>query len=317
MVAILRRGCAHLTLVLAAVGLFVSGAACQKMPSDQRVERFLTVFRELGPQQRQVALRAVVFSEETSRSRPDPGYRLERLVREYRGMTPLQKEAALRGAAASSQGGGAAAEYGLGNIYYATASDSAAAGKSAEPAAIALLDSARVHFERAVAVDSTLVEAYVNLGSVDDDLSTHVVLRDRMKTQLDQQNAEKAYRKAIALRPEDEKARCNLGALYVRVHRDADALAQFKEVLARIPDSALAHYNLAIMFADSKMYREAVREWQAAADDDPDGDIGRRSRQNVKIVEQMMAAPVPKNLGESSPAPQTPAPQGGTEPGQR
>lgn len=299
-----RRDLGRRRLVVAAAGLLVAGGliGCNKMPADQRLQRFVTTYQDLGAEQRRHALEAVVFAQEQGRSRSGDG-RTERLVRDYKELPTAQKEAALRAVLAAGEGGHAYAEYGLGNLFYATAGDSAAAGKPAETSTIALLDSARTHLERSVALDSTLVEAYVNLGSVDDDLSTHTTVRDRVATQLDQQNAEKAYKRAIALRPNDEKARCNLGALYVRVHRDSDALAQFQTVLGQNPKSALAHYNLAIMFADAKIYREALREWQTAADSDPKGDIGSRSRQNVKIVEQMMATPVPKNLGESTPAP--------------
>ena len=291
-------------ILTAAAALLAAGAivGCQKMPADQRLQRFVTTYQGLAPEQRQTALTAVVFSGEKDHAGSIRDDRVKRLARDYQELPAAQKEAALRAVLASGEGGRALAEYGLGNVFYASAGDSAEAGKSAEPATIALLDSARVHFESAVAVDSTLVEAYVNLGSVDDDLSTHTTARDRIRTQLDQQSAEKAYQRAIALRPSDEKARCNLGALYVRLHRDTSALEQFKTVLAQNDKSALAHYNLAIMFADTKMYREALREWQSAADDDPHGDIGKRSQQNVKIFEQMMATPVPKDLGESPPA---------------
>ena len=60
-----------------------------------------------------------------------------------------------------------------------------------------------------------------------------------------------------------------------------------------IPKSALAHYNLAIMFAEAKIYREAIAEWELASKYDPDGDIGDRSRENIKIVKDLMNAPAP------------------------
>ncbi len=77
---------------------------------------------------------------------------------------------------------------------------------------------------------------------------------------------------------------------------------QFRQALVDHPRSALAHYNLAILFAETKIYREARAEWAAAAKADPQGDIGRRSLANVKIVEQMMSAQAPGAPGQPPPA---------------
>jgi tetratricopeptide (TPR) repeat protein len=189
------------------------------------------------------------------------------------------------------------AQYALGNIYYDAASDSTKAVGAG--GAAAMLDSARVHFEQA-ARDTEFVEAQVNLGSVYDDLADQPGGPSERATRL--ANAEAAYKRALARRPGDEKARCNLGALHVKRQQYAEAMTQFRQALADHPHSALAHYNLAILFADAKIYREAKAEWQAAAKADPRGDIGRRSRANVKIVEKMMSAPVPDNLGQRPPA---------------
>ena len=48
------------------------------------------------------------------------------------------------------------------------------------------------------------------------------------------------------------------------------------------------------MFAEAKIYREAIREWELAAKYDPDGDIGERSRDNIKIVQDLANAKPPR-----------------------
>lgn len=189
------------------------------------------------------------------------------------------------------------ARYALGNRFHDAAGDSSAAG--ATGGAAALLDSARWYFEQA-ALDTTFVEALVNLGSTWDDLADVGVAQPERQARLEK--AEAAYRRALTLRPTDEKARCNLGALYVKKRQYPEAMTQFRQALADHPRSALAHYNLAILFAETKMYREARVEWSAAAKADPQGDIGRRSRANVKIVEQMMSAPAPAVQRPGAPA---------------
>ena len=186
------------------------------------------------------------------------------------------------------------ASYQLGNILYAEATAKAMDEGWNDPEANALLDSAEHYFDQAIAQDSTFVEALVNLGSLYDDRVDLIATREERLAAMDR--AEELYRQALAVEPTNEKARCNLGSLFMRKREPAEALAQFEQVLADHPQSALAHYNLAIMFAESKIYREAIVEWELAAKYDSDGDIGERSRENIKIVKQLQQTSTPDPL---------------------
>lgn len=177
----------------------------------------------------------------------------------------------------------------LGNHYYQAAGDSAGRVGWQDTGVGALLDSAEIHFSRAIVQDSTFIEAIVNLGSVWDDRTERAPDRDaRIEAQT---TAEKYYLMALDQDPADQKARCNLGGLYLRQRMTDRALREFQTALEYTPESALAHYNLAIMFAEAKIYREALREWELAVKYDPDGDIGDRSRDNVRIVTELMNTP--------------------------
>ena len=92
-----------------------------------------------------------------------------------------------------------------------------------------------------------------------------------------------------------EKAGINASAIHGNKSQGArtKALAEFKKTLEYNPESALAHYNIAIMFAEAKIYREAIREWELAEKYDAEGDIGGRSRDNIEIVQDLMNAPEP------------------------
>jgi len=197
----------------------------------------------------------------------------------------------LRSLAAGEAPFNAYANFLLGNRFYDAASDSASYGGWINEGAQALLDSAEVYFNAAVAQDSTFIEPMVNLGSIWDDRSETMGNREQYDERIAQAN--KFYTMALQVDPADEKARCNLGSLYLRQRRTTEALAEFETALEYNPESALAHYNIAIMFAEAKIYREALREWELASQYDPDGDIGGRSRENVKIVKDLMNAPVP------------------------
>jgi tetratricopeptide (TPR) repeat protein len=181
------------------------------------------------------------------------------------------------------------ANFMLGNFFYNAASDSASYGGWGNDSAQALLDTAEVYFNQAVAQDSTFIEPMVNLGSIWDDRAE--VIRNRQEYDKCIAEASKYYNLALAVDPADEKARCNLGSLYLRQRRTAEAMAEFNKTLEYNPQSALAHYNIAIMFAEAKIYREALVEWELASKYDPDGDIGDRSRANIKIVQDLMNAP--------------------------
>ncbi len=183
------------------------------------------------------------------------------------------------------------ASYLLGNHFYKTAGDSAVSAGWGDAGVNALLDSAEVHFSRAVAMDSTFIEPLVNLGSLWDDRAEQMGSRQERDARL--ASAKQYYEMALKIDPTDEKARCNLGSLYLRQRRVQNALNEFKTVLEQNDHSALAHYNMAIMFAEEKIYREALVEWELAAKYDPDGDIGERSRDNIKIVRDLMNAPAP------------------------
>jgi tetratricopeptide (TPR) repeat protein len=197
----------------------------------------------------------------------------------------------LRGIALGEAPFNSYANFLLGNHFYDGASDSALVNGWNNPGAQTLLDSAEVYFSLAVAQDSTFIEPIVNLGSIWDDRSETVGNRQQFDERIAEAN--KYYNMALAVDPTDEKARCNLGSLYLRQRRTTEALAEFNKVLEYHPESSLAHYNLAIMFAEAKIYREALNEWGLASKYDPDGDIGERSRANIEIVHDLMNAPTP------------------------
>lgn len=218
---------------------------------------------------------------------------VEKALAEYRAMPVEEREPALRELAASGPENEAYGWYGLGNMYYERSqNENVPPGPETRTGESALLDSAVTFFEAAIAADSTMVEAWVNMGLIWDDISDGRTPQARQAIDL----AREAYTTAIELAPEDEKARCNLGSLFFRRHLYTEAIEQFKAVLDSNPESALAHYNLAILFAESRMYREALVEWEAAVDSDPDGDIGERSRDNIKVIEELMNSEIPAEL---------------------
>ncbi len=155
----------------------------------------------------------------------------------------------------------------------------------------AWLDSSQTWFEAAVAADSTFLQAWVNLGGIWDNRAD--MMAPMPERQARTAKAVSMYEKALTIDPRDAKARCNLGALYMRDRKTEEAKKEFTTVLEQDPQSALAHYHLAVLFAEARIYREAETEWKLAVKYDPDGDIGERSKANLKILEDLQKAPTP------------------------
>jgi len=223
-----------------------------------------------------------------------PQSELDRFISEMNLLDETARTARLQELAGGETSQAAFANYMIGNEFYQQAGEAARDKGWNDGTVNALLDSAEVYLDLAVDRDSTFVEAMVNLGSLWDDRSDQMGNRQEREKRLTK--AREYYDLALSVDPNDEKARCNLGALYLRQRKTGDALAEFQKVLDHDPHSSLAHYNLAIMFAEQKIYREAIVEWELAAKYDPDGDIGQRSRDNIKIVKDLMNSPAPDKV---------------------
>jgi len=222
---------------------------------------------------------------------------LDQVLAPFRKLPPAERETKLRAFLSEHPDQARYALFELGNLYYQRAGkDKVAPGPNSVTGVNALLDSAVVYFEAAMSSDSTFVEPIVNLGLVWDDLSEGNSPQARQALN----RARDLYTDALALRPTDEIAGCNLAALQMRLRRYPEAIAHLETVLKHDPHSALAHYNLAIMFAETKIYREAKREWELAVKYDPDGDVGKRSRENLKVIGDLMSATVPANLKQGT-----------------
>ena len=222
----------------------------------------------------------------------EPMTDLERFVARTEVLSGQALDDTLRSLATGSAPYSLYANYLIGNRFYEAAGDSAVLVGWDGANVAALLDSAETYFTYCVEQDSTFIEAFVNLGSLWDDRAQGMSARHLRDEKLNK--ARSFYEQALVLNPTDEKALCNLGSLHLSQRKTGKALDAFQKVLDHNPSSALAHYNMAIMFAEAKIYREAILEWELAAKHDPDGDVGERSRDNIRIVNDLMNAPDPE-----------------------
>ena len=76
------------------------------------------------------------------------------------------------------------------------------------------------------------------------------------------QEAETAYRLAVAANPLHARARNNLGQLLEGERKTAEALEQYREAVAANPQFRLARYNLARMLLAARQYDAAIAEFE-------------------------------------------------------
>ena len=104
-------------------------------------------------------------------------------------------------------------------------------------------------------------------------------------------DAIKAYRRAIALAPDDERAYLGLAKL----EPPAAALVTLRELVRRVPTSTDGHYRLAQRYAAARGLAQAIRELRAVLELDPDHidariDLSRALRITGKLPEAIAQA---------------------------
>ena len=99
---------------------------------------------------------------------------------------------------------------------------------------------------QALSIDSTSHDALVELARTTERLGDAV-------------DAEKLFRRAIALRPEYWMGNNALGGFYIRQRRFEDAAAQYRMIIARMPDNFFAYNNLGAAY-----FRQNDRQAAAA-----------------------------------------------------
>jgi tetratricopeptide (TPR) repeat protein len=134
------------------------------------------------------------------------------------------------------------------------------------------------------ALDITLIraEAELALGRTDQALADFQQVAQKRPTGLawngvgsvyssknDFANAERAYREAIRLDPQNYDARMNLGAMLSREGRNDDALASIREAARIAPDSVEPRVYLALIEAQMGRHAEAANDASEALRIDP------------------------------------------------
>ena len=100
--------------------------------------------------------------------------------------------------------------------------------------------------------------------------------------------AEADYRKAIALDPENQDAKYNLGTAYYEKNKNDEAMLRFKQAAKSAKTKEEKHsafHNLGNTFMNAEKYREAVESYKNALRNDPTDD---ETRYNLALAKELL-----------------------------
>ncbi len=120
-------------------------------------------------------------------------------------------------------------------------------------------DAAEKYFRQAVAADDTHLQAHLNLASL---------LRDSLRFPAALTHVDAALRKAHHI----AEAHVLRGECLLALHQTTDAFLAFKMAAAIDPNLFEAHFQLALLMTELRMFREAVSACQDALAIRPDDD---------------------------------------------
>jgi tetratricopeptide (TPR) repeat protein len=98
------------------------------------------------------------------------------------------------------------------------------------------------------------------------------------------------FEKALQLKPDYAEAEVNLGNVWFRAGRLAEAINCYQAALRLQPESAGVHYNLGNALLQAGRLREAIAEYEAVLRLNPDDADARR---NLLLARQSAADPNP------------------------
>ena len=137
------------------------------------------------------------------------------------------------------------------------------------------LEDALEAFRAAVDLDPDHLEAIVNVG---------VVLNEMGMPS----NALDMFRKALQVAPDDVLAICNEAISYYALGETEKAVRDLVRATEIDPRNQLAHFQLGIAFADAKIYKEAIREWEAVIAADSTTEAAAQAGANIRRLQAML-----------------------------
>jgi tetratricopeptide (TPR) repeat protein len=91
--------------------------------------------------------------------------------------------------------------------------------------------------------------------------------------------------------PDDPLILCYLSQAHYDMGGIEEAVNQLLLALEKDPRCPEAHFQLGVAFAAAKIYREAIREWEAVLASGDDTPLARQARANIAEARAILDAP--------------------------
>jgi len=100
--------------------------------------------------------------------------------------------------------------------------------------------------------------------------------------------AQRLYRQALEVAPEDSVASCRLASsLYTR-GKHQEAMDLLRSVIQRTPGAYCAYFTLGVAFADAGIYRDAIRMWQRVVELAPASPEGMSAQESITVLQKFV-----------------------------
>jgi tetratricopeptide (TPR) repeat protein len=136
------------------------------------------------------------------------------------------------------------------------------------------IEAARM-FQLATKSKPDYVEAWVNLGAAEDANGRGG-------------DARAAYRRALALRSNDQIAMCRLASSYYAVGQRDSAMDVLREQIKNDPKAHCAYFTLGVAFADANMFRDAIKAWQKVVEIAPKSPEAESATESIKLLQEYL-----------------------------
>jgi tetratricopeptide (TPR) repeat protein len=92
----------------------------------------------------------------------------------------------------------------------------------------------------------------------------------------------------IAKNPKEARAVAFYGETLWSMGRKAEGVEQYRKAIAIDPKCAEAHFNMAVAYAESGIFREAIREWREVVTLGSPDHLVRQAKENIARAEQKL-----------------------------
>jgi tetratricopeptide (TPR) repeat protein len=100
--------------------------------------------------------------------------------------------------------------------------------------------------------------------------------------------AQKQYRAALQVAPDDSIASCRLASSLYAASNYSEAMKLLRDTITNRPRAHCAYFTLGVAFADAGIYRDAIRMWKKVVELAPESQEAVSARESIEVLEKLV-----------------------------